>query len=199
MRPIRSAWIVAVLLVALGGGGVSALAAGRATDTQTHIYRAFKSSGAPAIHVTKTVDGSCFSGSLAADRDDAWRCMSGNFLYDPCFSSAKAKGIVLCPADPWKRSGIKIKLTKPLPKKHADKGKPSTHGLPWGIQTTSGRKCVIETGATWEFHGQRANYYCSSKLWLYGDPDRKVEPWTIHAGPAHPKKLHKVAIKTAWF
>jgi hypothetical protein len=187
------------LALVIGLGSVSALAAAGGARTQTHVYRAFKADGSAAIKVLKTVHGSCFSGSSAINRDDAWRCSSGKFLYDPCFSSSKAKGLVLCPADPWRQSGIEIKLTKPLPAKFRDKGKPSTSGLPWGIETASGLKCRIETGATGVFHHLRANYLCPGNRWLYGGPDRKQEPWTIHQGPAHPSKLHTVAIKIAWF
>jgi hypothetical protein len=200
MRRIRGIWqLTAILVVALSAGADSALAATTGSPTQTHVYRAFKANGAPAIHVMKTVSGSCFSGSLVRDRDDAWRCMSKNFIYDPCFSSPKAKGIVLCPAAAWKRSGVEIKLMKPLPKKFADKRKPSTRGLPWAIETTSGMKCSFEAGATFVFHHLRANYQCSSNVWLFSRPDRSHEPWTIHAGPTHPKKLHTVAVKVAWF
>lgn len=200
LRPIRQGWLLpAAMVVLLGASGISVASVATSSRTETHIYRAFKASGAPAIRVTKTVRGPCFSGSDATDRDDAWRCASGNFLYDPCFSSDKAKGIVLCPAAAWARSGIEIKLTKPLPQKYRDKHKPSTSMMPWTIETKLGSKCAIDTGATWVFHDLRANYGCRSDEWLYGSPDRKHEPWTIHAGPAHPKKLHTVAIKVAWF
>ncbi len=187
------------MLLVLGAGAASAFAASAGGSTRAHIYRAFTASGAPAIKVKKTVNGSCFSGSSAINRNDAWRCMSGNFLYDPCFSSGKAHGFVLCPAAAWKRSGIKLKLTKSLPNKLRDKNKPSTSGMPWAILTTSGLRCAIDTGATGTFHHLRANYSCRGGKWLYGSPDRKHEPWTIQAGSAHPKKLQKLAIKTAWF
>jgi hypothetical protein len=194
---VRRAALLLAVMIGIGAAGAVAATAGQ--RTHTHIYRAFKANGAPAIHVTKKVKGSCFSGSLAIQRNDAWRCMSANFIYDPCFSSPKAKGIVLCPVAAWKRSGIEIKLTKPLPKKLADKGKPSTKGMPWAIETSSGAKCRFATGATWTFHNMRANYSCPNQKWLYGNPNRKHQPWTIHEGPVHPTKLHQVAIKDAWF
>lgn len=191
--------MLAAALLLLGAGAASAFAATTGHATRARIYRAFKANGAPSIHITKSVRGSCFSGSDATYRDDAWRCKSGHFLYDPCFSSGKAKGMVLCPTAAWKRSGLEIKLTKPLPKKYRDKHKPSTSGGAWAIETQPGWKCVLDTGATWLFHRLRANYYCRGGKWLYGAPDRKHEPWTIEAGSAHPKKLHKVAIASAWF
>jgi hypothetical protein len=170
-----------------------------AVRTKTHIYEAFTATGKAAIHITKTMDGSCYIGSFAAARDDAWRCLSGNDLYDPCFSSDRAKGIVLCVVAPWQRSGVKIKLTKPLPKPYA--GKPSTSGLPWGIETTAGLKCVFATGGTTAIGGVRANYGCAtSKEWLWGSPSRKLQPWTIYIAPFDAKKLStRAKIAVAWF
>jgi hypothetical protein len=169
------------------------------SPTKTFIYRAFTASGKPAIHVTMTVRGFCWEGSLATARNDAWRCLSGDYLFDPCFSSSKAKGIVLCVPVPWTRSGVKIKLTRPLPKPYA--GKPSTKGLPWGIKTTSGLSCVLATGGTAAIRNVRANYGCdNSEEWLWGSPSRKSEPWTIYIAPMNAKKLSaRVKVAVAWF
>jgi hypothetical protein len=167
--------------------------------TKTAIYRAFTASGKPAIHVTKTVRGFCWEGSLAAARNDAWRCLSGNDIFDPCFSSGKARGFVLCVLAPWTRSGVRMKLTRRLPKPFA--GKPSTRGLPWGIKTTSGLKCVFATGATAAIGHVRANYYClNSDEWLWGSPSRKSELWTIYIAPLTARKLSaRVKVAFAWF
>jgi hypothetical protein len=106
---------------------------------------------------------------------------------------------VLCPLFPWKTSGVKIKLTKRLPK--PDPGKPSTSGFPWGIQTTSGEKRAMVTGATNAIGRVRANYSCAdSKDFLWGSPSRKSQPWTIYSAPLNATKLtHRVKISVAWF
>jgi hypothetical protein len=178
-----------------------AVAAAAAGSTKTHIYRAFTASGKPAIKVTKTMEGFCNGGSIAIDRNDAWRCFAGNFVLDPCFSSSKAKGIVLCPAAPWKASGIKVRLTGKL--RDGNKRKPSTSVLPWGIRTSTGLRCEIATGATLVVHKQRLNYFClHSKSGLWGSPSRNHQPWTIRIAPASTTttKLTKtVQIATAWF
>jgi hypothetical protein len=203
----RGAWLGRTTLsavlagtLAMTGATLAATAAqAAAVRTETHIYEAFTASGKAAIHITKTVDGYCYMGSLAAVRDDAWRCLSGNYLYDPCFSSHKAKGIVLCVSLPWQRSGVEIKLTEPLPKPYA--GKPSTSGLPWGIETTAGLKCVFATGGTTAIGGVRANYGCTrGNEWLWGSPSRKSEPWTIYIAPFDANKLStRAKIAVAWF
>ncbi len=190
IRPV-SVLIVAALL--------AAAAASAASNTQTHIYQAFTSSGKPAIKITKTVKGTCNGGAAAINRNDAWRCFAGNYVYDPCFSSSKAKGILVCPGNPWNSSGVELKVSGKL--KYGDHGKPSTAGMPWAIETTAGLKCAIDTGATTVVQKQRLNYFClKSKDGLWGSPSRKHEPWTIYIAPSTAKKLSKTAaIETAWF
>ena len=193
----------ATVVFASACGSSTAVASG-GQKTQQRVYYAFTTAGRPAIRVTRTVRGSCFFGSGAIDRSDAWRCFSGRVVSDPCFSSGKAKGIVLCPAPslPWKRSGVlKIKLTKPLPRKYGSKRRPGQSGTPWGIQTTSGLKCFMSTGATNVVSNRRANYRClTGRQWLWGAPERKYNAWRIYIAPINARKLtRKVKIRIAWF
>jgi hypothetical protein len=202
MKAIKLGALGAVLVLAAAAGvAVAGVAVAGATATRTRevIYQAFTASGAPAIHVERTVKGSCNGGSSAADRDDAWRCFAGNFVYDPCFSSAKDTGIVLCPDGAGATTGIEIKLTAKLTL--PNKRKPSTSVLPWAVETTSGAKCVLASGASSVLDGKRANYFCSkTKDALWGGPSRTTEPWTIYAAPGNAKKLTtKVKLSVAWF
>jgi hypothetical protein len=177
-----------------------ALAAAR---TRVHIYRPFNSAGRPVGRVTHTFSGSCIGGSDASRRSDAWRCIiSGSTIADPCFSSAKARNFVLCPASgPWNSKVVKVKLVQKLPKGKANQGKPSTHGLPWALVTARGWKCRLNTGATEVVHGKRQNYTChrtSKSLW--GAPQRGSEPWKIYVAGNHPKRFHATTrIKDAWY
>jgi hypothetical protein len=183
--------------VVLAGTAGLALAA---SSTHVHIYRPFTSSGKPVGHVTHAYTGSCMGGSDASRRSDAWRCtVSGSSIDDPCFSSSKAKKIVLCPATgPWSSKVIKVKLNSKLPR--GNSGRPSTHGLPWALVTVKGWKCRLDTGATAVVHGKRQNYFCqgtSKSLW--GAPQRGSEPWRIDVGGNHPRTFSKTGIKAAWF
>src|SRR5438132_10979837 len=83
----------------------------------------------PQAPVSKTVRGSCFAGSLADGRADAWRCSVGNQIMDPCF---QGKGYLLCPPSP-RAKPVKLILTKPLPRSQANKSKGLTPGHPWLI------------------------------------------------------------------
>jgi hypothetical protein len=188
--------VVGVALTALAVGSV-AMAGPR---TSARIYRAFTPSGSPAIQVTESVMGHCFSGSLAANRNDAWRCLSKNFLYDPCFSSSKARGIVLCPAAAWKRTGLKIVLSKGLPTKFGNKRAPSTQGLPWAMETFSGIKCSAFTGTAPALDGHAGRYGCRNGKVLWDRPSRTTNPWTIYMAPGNATTLTtKVRIWIAWF
>lgn len=196
---MKTAAGIALTIAVLAASTGMALAG---TRTHAHVYRPFTASGQPAGHVTKTVRGSCWTGSLAADRRDAWRCMGGNFIYDPCFSSSKAHGVVLCAATgPWSSDVIKFKLTKKLPAKFANKRAPSTHGLPWALVTTKGWKCRLVTGATTVADGKRANYACQgTSEMLWGSPERGSEPWKIYVAKPQAKHLHnRTGIRAAWF
>jgi hypothetical protein len=197
LKHTRKVVLAAAVLVALPALALAA------THTATHIYKPFNSAGKPVGKVIHTYPGSCFGGSDASGRSDAWRCIAaGSTIIDPCFSSAKAKGFVLCPAPGVVGTRLdKIKLNSKLPGKQGNKGKPSTHGLPWAVVTIKGFQCRLETGATTVVDGKRANYYCKGpKKWLYGAPDRKSEPWKIYvAGPGAKHLTKKTGIKEAWF
>ena len=187
---------VAVALTVLAMGSVAMAT----TRTSVRIYQAFASSGAPAIGVTKTINGHCFAGSSQANRNDAWRCTSNNLLYDPCFSSSKAKGIVLCPAAAWKRSGVKIVLTRGLPGKFGNRRVPSTNVRPWAMQTISGARCVLEGMGPLISSKVFGDYACTNGKWLWNQPNRKAQPWTIFIAPVTATKLTtKARIAIAWF
>lgn len=187
-----------LLTAAVSCALVVSAASARTPATRVVIFRAFNGSGHPAIRILATVHGRCNGASAAIDRNDAWRCMSGNIIYDPCFSSPKARGFVLCVGAPWRHAGVKLRFTGHLTLGHG--GPPSTSVLPWAIQTTAGAKCVIDTGATNAIHDVRANYYCSASNWLWGSPSRRSEPWTILSAPENARTLrHRVTIKVAWF
>jgi hypothetical protein len=187
---------VAVALTVPAVGSVAMAA----TGTSARIYRAFTSSGAPAIRVVNTVRGRCFSGSSQANRNDAWRCISRNLIYDPCFSSSKAKGVVLCPEAAWKSSGRKIILTSGLPTKFGNRRAPTTGGRPWAMQTVSGLRCVSEGMGPFISPKVFGDYACTNGKWLWNQPNRKARPWTIFIAPVTANKLTtKARIAIAWF
>jgi hypothetical protein len=47
-------------------------------------------------------EGNCWTNSIAVNRSDAWRCMLGNRIYDPCFEATGQTRQVICGANPVK-------------------------------------------------------------------------------------------------
>lgn len=91
------------------------------------------------------VSRSCWTGSLADARNDAFRCMVGNAIYDPCFTNQTIKNShVLCPLYTPASHVLKVNLTKALPTPNHT-GDPTRY-VPWAIKLTNGRWCEIHTG-----------------------------------------------------
>jgi hypothetical protein len=103
--------------------------------------------------VTKTVQGSCWEGSIAANRSDAFRCMAGNAISDPCF--VRDSKSVACPDIPTSDTGIVIELTKPLPANPV-----SGAETPWAMSLESNIRCRAGTGTVIPGFP----YYCSNPL-----------------------------------
>lgn len=92
------------------GLSTAALAAGNPKIEATKI-NVFK----PMVPPTKVKHGFCWMNSSMVARPDAWRCMFGNAILDPCFSVG-APDMVICGADPVRNeAGFFLRLTEPLP------------------------------------------------------------------------------------
>lgn len=151
--------------------------------------------------VTANVRGSCFSGSVADQhRRSAWRCMAGNEILDPCFlSPSRPHGFLACFSAPWSNRVVGLHLTKPLPLKLANKGRPGS-GLPWGVQLASGVRCTFETGATGLVDGKRINYGCIGGGVLVGPIGKGPAQWTaLYQADPLSGPVVRQPVATAWY
>lgn len=130
----------------------------------------------PGLHVAERVTGACWTASLAVGQADAWRCMAGNAISDPCFLSSRDKNVVACVRDPFSRTVTLMQLTKPLPWRSP--GKPGTAGPPWALRLANGATCGFLTGGTGAYKGERINYGCTPKGYVAGDAARSSKVWT---------------------
>ena len=201
----RGAWLLALAL-ALGllaspplAGAAGPHARAAAAKTRARIYHAFNRRG-HSVFRARARSGSCFTVSLTTQRRDAWRCSTKSLIYDPCFSSSKARGIVLCPDGPWTGTGVRMTLTDVLPDRAGLGRAPSTRLDPWALETVDRRRCLLGSGATNVVQDQRLNYFCGRRQdALWGFPDRGSQPWTIFSAPPTATQLTKRAgIRTAW-
>ncbi len=191
---------IAVALIALCAGACMSASADALSATSMSVYQPFTPHGSIKLHV-RSRSGSCISGSEAAPRREAWRCFSGNLVLDPCFSSTHRLGIVVCPEAPWQSNAIKLRLTKPLPQRFANRTLPSQSRQPWALELVDGRRCRFEPGATNVVEGRRLNYFCGStgQEGLWGSPNRSAATWTILSAPLQATKLSEsVAVSRAW-
>jgi hypothetical protein len=193
-KRIVSCTLVALTVMASAVSWASAVQA--RTHTTATVYQAFSYHGVIVPHV-QVESGYCSTTSGVTRRNDAWRCLVGNSIYDPCFSSTFVVGVVVCPT-PWKDTGIEIRLTQPLPQATSHVA-PSLALQPWALQTAAGAHCVLSSGASSIVHGQRLNYSCGTQVGLWGFPKRASQPWTILSAPLNATVLtHRVAILHAW-
>lgn len=178
------------------GGG----AAGAPTSTTAMVYRPFAANGGIQLRA-RVRRGYCWTGSSSAARRDAWRCMSADRILDPCFSASLHAQSVLCPTGPWSHRGLRLRLTRALPRRFANTGKPSLAARPWAIELSNGRRALFSSGASSVVEGVRLNYFfgSASHEGLWGFPDRGVEPWTIMLAPFDAHRLQeRVSIRRAW-
>lgn len=187
-RAARGRWVASLagaLVVAGAGAGAATILL--RTEHTGHLP-VFTAQGtlSPQFRVGGRGVGYCWTASLATAAGDAYRCMAGNAIHDPCFASPRNRTVVACFIDPWHRVTL-LALNRPLPR-HG----PDTAGaiLPWAIVTMDGRRCTFLTGATAAMGGQRVNYGCIGGSLLIGDPNTRQPLWTIHSATAyHPDVL----------
>jgi hypothetical protein len=187
-----------LVLCALCAALASGAYASRATTIAT-LYRPLSSTAVVVIS-GPTRSGSCWEGAITTPRRDAWRCISGNYIYDPCFSSLRTPRIALCVTEPWRDRGVRLQLTRSLPSSLANRGPLSIRSRPWALELQDGTRCIFDSGASRVLQRLRANYFCRrGGAELFGLPDRRSEPWTIASAGARATHLGpRLAIVRAW-
>lgn len=200
----QARWKIFLALILSGMLAVSAVPAAQASGRITEVIRFV-----PHAPGRGMLRGYCWTGSIAIDRPDAWRCMAGNELFDPCFAY-KQKGFVVCDPNPAQGDpGMRMKLTKPLPKSQQNAAPASQQGA-WLVELADGTACMQRTGAGWEVKGKIVNYYCKSRqkgieIDLLGKFDTSKPLWTVEKatlvqGGRGPKQIEikKEAIERVW-
>ena len=158
-------------------------------------------------------EGSCWTNSTIIQRSDAWRCMIGNEIFDPCYTT-QDKTTIVCDSKPdiEKPTGFVLKLTKSLPTPDISNDPSSSASM---IELEDGTICDSISGASGATDGvrtERISYSCrmsSKNMVIFGDLiPGKV--WIAEKGilveqktnddlpPMLVKDLRKVKIRTAW-
>ena len=177
-RSPRGRLIATLAALAVVGGAGGALAAILLRTAHTGHLPVFTPQGtlSPQFHVGSHGRGYCFGSSLATGAADAYRCIQGNAIHDPCFAAGAHAATVACFLDPWQDVTL-LRLQRRLPR-HAQAERDA---LPWAIETADGRRCVFLTGATAPMGGERINYGCVGGSYLIGPVDARAPLWTIRS------------------
>lgn len=203
-------FILAVLvpLVMLLTPAPAALRADAAAPTNVRlrvIYMLYSQQLNPNLQIVDQQSGSCFAGSLAdAGRSDAYRCSSGNRIYDPCFLAAADLSAVACVQTPWTNDATLLSLTDALPPRNENR--PALlAALPWGLELANGAFCgVASTGAGGAIVGERINYDCafadgSDAGQVVGEIDRSQANWRVFLTGDDPWVIGQMDVSAAWY
>lgn len=173
-----------------------------AAPTRVAIFSPWTTRGlVHGLRISAKVSGTCGTRSLVTNRNDAWRCMAGNDIYDPCFAGSPQKNVAACPQTPFSNTVILFRDSKSLDAKP----KSTAHnvhsmGQPWAIRLDGGDTCVFATGATEVIAGRRMNYTCAKSGWVVGFVNRSTQPWTAESvSSPSDKRLKKIGVAAALF
>jgi hypothetical protein len=152
-------------------------------------------------------NGSCWTGSLANPRLDAWRCSTENHrIYDPCFSGSTVNNAgdkLICIKSPWNKEATLLTLTKPLPNEKVDTKDHLKDHNPWAIELFDGTRCVYDlTGAAGGVADIPSHATCKSNhvnAFDLIDRDRKIWLVFISKEGNDLPALEQAPIKTAWY
>jgi hypothetical protein len=197
--------IVVLLLVILFGVGqffagsnlnatntTSTTGGGTTTTPPTQVF-SYEPPLTPASS-TPIEKGSCFAGSVAAPyRSDAYRCMVGNAISDPCFVVATSNNptvfpYLVCganPANPDVSSTFTLQLTKGLPRAEVPSSTPSNWA--WLVELGDGTLCSPFTGTRpFDAAGDVATYSCAgsntAEEMLFNGLNNTGATWTAEVG-----------------
>ncbi len=122
--------------------------------------------------------GSCWTGSIAAPfRTDAWRCMTGNQLADPCFEISGTNKLLCSPTGNDSDNFI-LTLTEALPAP-IPASPPIPTNWAWKFLLTNGVVCTPFTGTgTLTADKQEGYYGCSDSTTILGNLDNSMPLWT---------------------
>jgi hypothetical protein len=148
----------------------------------------------PALRVSGTLIGSCFAGSLAVNDPDAWRCLSGDRLLDPCFAPPESRLHELACGSPWSDITL-LRLDAPLPRDAANHAAGPTAG--WLLQLANGARCALSQGAAGKISGVEILYVCSRGA-AAGPLRWSEEPWTVPYVTSSRRAPRQVAVSVAW-
>ncbi len=152
------------------------------------------------ITVVSTHKGWCWTESDYLTRPDAFRCMFGNFIVDPCLSDPAGLRLVACEVPDAKGPDdvLVLHLTKPLPTRYGSGAPASSKSPPFMLVLSDGTRCVPHGGTASIIAGEPQTYDCSGGRSIVGTIDRSAPGWTASATVPGSSELTTVTIDEAF-
>lgn len=150
------------------------------------------------IRVISMRDGVCFYASrVNVGRSDAFRCLSGQMILDPCFvGPAFPRREALCPVADLSEA-ILLRVKGDFPSERNPDSAPRS--LPWRMELIGSIACTREEGALPDFAGQRLAYSCSNERRAAGTFDRRSGAWKVFVLDEDERELVLVPVTVAYF
>lgn len=166
-----------------------------AADTELKLYHPFNNDQA-SLHIKEKIAGQCWQQSQQLKREEAWRCMAGTKVYDPCFIKAfGASQQALCPQSPWSDDTVEIELAASHDNSEhlmLDMSK----AYPWALELVTGEKCrAVDEGG--EIDRLPIRYHCDNDSVLLGHIQRCDPSWRILQRSS--QGVEAALISRAWF
>lgn len=159
----------------------------------------------PAVLRDRAKVGECGASVAAAARTDAFRCVTSDVTYDPCFQTSKNGA--LCDVDPRDPSkGLLVTSPLGFPTNLAR----SAGHRAWFFELTDGTTCRPSDGTAREVDGLAEIYTCKFALpgqadAVLGELDSSTPVWTIQqvllnkkVEPPTIKSLLTATVRTVW-
>lgn len=156
----------------------------------------------------KKETGHCWTWSIATPSNSkAWRCMSGNYIHDPCFEVNNKQ--VVCEPDPEnKESGTTLNMTEDLPTREPRPRPEETHN--WRYKLSNNLICEALTGTAGTIGGLDGDLYyyvCDKNIVMVGHLDEVVNKTTplwqatvVYLGDQHEGEIKResLSVLKAW-
>ena len=168
-----------------------------ATPTQLHLFRPMtETPHQPNVTIKDIKAGECTEQSRRISREDAWRCVVNEAIFDPCFVNPFGDRLTaICIDSPWSIKATQINVSYLLDN-HNHATLDMSRALPFALELTNHEKCLrVESKEILD--GLPVNYHCDSGSLLIGPVLRCQSEWTVLQ--AKKEGVSSSRIIRAWF
>jgi len=168
-----------------------------AIPTELHLFRPMtETPHQPNVVINDIKAGECTEQSRRIAREDAWRCVVNEAIFDPCFVKPFGdRRTAICIDSPWAIKATQINVSYLLDN-HNHATLDMSRALPFALELTNHDQCLrVESKES--IDGLPINYHCDSGSVLIGPVLRCQSEWTVLQARKEGVSSSKIII--AWF